>query len=261
MRPKMPELSHANEALEAFGKTQLAALHPQATARLYHYTTAESMAAILRSGRMRAHNIGTMNDFTEVRLAASVLGAHLDRGYAVEPEQRVCELFRATRRYLATIELSTVFALSFSGNGEEPGMWRLYADRGTGFSFGIPAFKLQQPWGGYLIKCNYSSIDLDGFCVRALATIRRVYLDDVAAGREGPYDEYAAMFFRHVVWFGPVFKHAVWSDEQEWRVVFVRPPEHHRQRPDGRTYIEIPAPEDGRFQFRCFLNRSPFASV
>ena len=71
-------------------------------------------------------------------------------------------------------------------------------------------------------------------------------MDDLAAGRGGTYDEYAALFFRHVVWFGPVFKYAVWSDEQEWRVVYTRPPEHHKERPGGRTYIEIPAPEDGR---------------
>jgi len=245
IRP-MSDLSVAEKELAAFGAAQIAALHPTVPPLLYHYTTADGMAGIVQSGRMWAHNLGNMNDFTEVRFGASVLRAHLDRGYALEPDPRACDLFRTIRRQLGTIELSTVFALSFSADGDERGMWRLYADRGTGFSFGIPAFKLAQPWGGYLIRCNYSGDDLDAFCVRALAKIREVFLADVSAGRTGTYDAYAALFFSHVVWFGPIFKHKVWSDEQEWRVVYIRPSQHHKQRSDGRPYIEIPVPEDGR---------------
>ena len=144
----MSDLSHADQALKVFATAQLAALHPQVAARIYHYTTAENMADIIRSGRMWAHNIGTMSDFIEVRFAASVLGAHLDRSYALEPHPRVGELFRTMRKQLAEIGLWTVFALSFSSNGDELGMWRLYADRGTGFSFGITAFKLEHLGAG-----------------------------------------------------------------------------------------------------------------
>ncbi len=242
----MANLSAAHKGLTAFCTAQLAALHPKVEPLLYHYTTADGLAGIVRSGQIWAHNLGNMGDFTEVRYGASVLRAHIDRSYALEPDQRVCDLLIALRRSLGTFDLASVFALSFTASSDEPGMWRLYADRGTGYSFCIPAFKLRQPWGGYLVGCNYSSEDLDAFCVRALATMRTLFLADVAAGIQAGCDEYAALFFSHIAWFGPIFKHKVWADEQEWRVVYIRPPQHQKPRADGRMYVEIPSPEDGQ---------------
>lgn len=243
----MSDLNAAEKAFETFGAEWIQKVVTNLSPLLYHYTTVAGMRGIIQSGRMRAHNIGNMNDYTEVRFGAAVMRAHIDRGYAVEPNPIVCDLFCALRRQLDVIPLASVFVLSFSPTADEVGMWRLYADRGTGFSLCIPAYKLQQPWGGYLIECNYSNDDLDAFCAAALFKPRQVYLEGADAGIMPDPDAYASLFFRNVVWFGPIFKHQVWSDESEWRVVYVRPPEHHKRREsDGRTYIEVPAVEDGR---------------
>jgi hypothetical protein len=199
------------------------------------------MQGIIRSGCMWAHSIEQQNDYTEVRYAASVMRAHIERAYAVEPDALACELFLALRRQMATIFLGNLFVLSYSGDGDELGMWRLYADRGTGFSFGFPLHAAKE-WPGTIIiaKCQYDFRKLDLFCSASLIKVRELYLAAVKSGCNSDVDGIAAMFFRHIAWFATIFKPHVWADEQEWRIVFHRGPEHHKKRDDERSYIDVP---------------------
>ncbi len=211
---------------------------------LYHYTSALGIRAIISSGVLRAFNLGQMNDFAEGRYAASVMRAHIDRGYAVEPNPNASALLLAMRQQLTGINLTNVFALSFMRDGDEMGMWRLYADRGKGFSFAIRIAEALS-WAtsghlGFLLKVSYDPKVLDEFCIRALTKIRVLYLADVAAALAPDPAHYANLFLENVAWFAPAFKPHVWHDEQEWRFIFVRAPTDHKKLPDGRTYIELP---------------------
>ena len=210
---------------------------------VYHYTSGPVMQSIVRSGVLRAFNLGQMNDFAEGRYAASVMRAHIDRGYAVEPNPDAAVLLQAMRQQLTSINLSNVFALSFTTDGDEMGMWHLYADRGKGFSFAIRIDNALS-WAssghlGLLLKVSYDPAVLDQFCVRTLTKIREMYLADVAAAVAPDPAQYANLFFENVAWFAPAFKPYVWHDEKEWRFIFVRPPADHKKLPDGRTYIEL----------------------
>jgi hypothetical protein len=217
---------------------------PQLPRNLYHYTPAAGMKAIIASGVLRAHNLGQMNDFAEARYAASVMRAHVDRGYAVEPNPHAIELLNAIRQQLSTVDLSNVFALSFTLDGDEPGMWRLYADLSRGFSFAVP-FHEAVRWAGLdhkgmMLKCSYDPDILTEFCARTLAKMREIYLDDVGAGLQPNPRSAAAVFLGNVSWFAPAFKPDVWHDEQEWRFVFSRPQIEHKALPGGRTCVELP---------------------
>src|SRR5689334_17921165 len=186
---------------------------------LYHYTSAAGMQAIIRSGVVRAFNLGQMNDFAEGRYAASVMRAHIDRGYAVEPNPDASALLQAMRNQLTGIDLSNTFAFSLTTDGDEMGMWRLYADRGKGFSFAIPTDKAVS-WAssehfGFLLKCTYDPKVLDEFCIRTLTRIREMYLADVAAALSPDPAQYANLFLENVAWFAPAFKPHVWHDERE----------------------------------------------
>ena len=211
---------------------------------LYHYCSGAGMQAIIRSGVLRAFNLGQMNDFAEGRYAASVMRAHIDRGYSIEPNPRALALLQAMRQQLTGINLTNVFALSFTTDGDEVGMWRLYADRGRGFSF---ATRIEDAlsWGssghlGFLLKVSYDPPMLDEFCIRTLTKIHELYLADVAATLAPDPARYANLFLENVAWFAPAFKPHVWHDEQEWRFIFVRPSADHKKLPDGRMYIELP---------------------
>ncbi len=212
--------------------------------RLYHYTTSEGMQAIVASGVLRAYNLGQMNDFAEGRYAASVMRAYVDRGYAVEPNSDAMELLNAIRQQFTTLTLSNVFALSFTPDSDESGMWRLYADRGRGFSFAIPIYEALSWAGdnhkGMMLKCSYDSKMLAAFCEQAVSKIREIYLSDVALGTNPDPIQYANMFLQNISWFAPAFKPEAWQDEKEWRFIFVRPQTEHKTLLNGRTYIELP---------------------
>lgn len=210
---------------------------------VYHYTSSQSMRAIISSGMLRAHNLAQMNDFAEGRYAASFMRAHIDRGSAIQPDQDAMALLGAMRQQLTRVDLANVFALSFTSDGDEPGMWRLYADRGRGFSFAIPT-RNALSWGGdghkgMFASCIYKSGRLTRFCADALAKIQEIYLRDAGNGLAVDPAEYAAMFLDNISWFAPVFKPDVWADEKEWRFIFARPQPEHKSS-DGRHYIELP---------------------
>ncbi len=210
---------------------------------VYHYTSRQAMRAIISSGMLRAYNLGEMNDFSEGRYAASFMRAHIDRGYAIESNQDTMALLGAMRQQLTRVDLSNVFALSLTSDGDEAGMWRLYADRGCGFSFAIPT-RNALSWAGdghkgMFASCIYDSRTLTRFCADALTKIREIYLSDAAKGLGVDPAEYAAMFLDNISWFAPIFKPDVWSDEREWRFIFSRQKSEHKSS-DGRYYIDLP---------------------
>jgi hypothetical protein len=217
---------------------------PERPQSLYHYTSAKGMQAIVSSGVLRAYNLGKMNDFAECRYAASVMRAHIDRCYAVEPNSVAMDLFGAMRQRLTDIDISTIFALSLTADGDEMGMWRLYADHGRGFSFEIPfAERLWQGQWGMPVKCIYDFNSLTSFCKQMLIKIREIYLSDVDAGVRPDPEGWANTFFRSIAWFAPAFKPEVWCDEQEWRLIFLKRSSFSilpNTTLDDRSYIELP---------------------
>jgi hypothetical protein len=209
---------------------------------LYHYTSAAGMLGILESGKLRAHNIDHLNDKAEIRYAVSVMRAHVERARAVEPIEAVAELLAQIAKQLDSIDTSHVFIASFSAENDDRSLWRLYSDREKGFSFCIPTYKIED-WGGFLMKCQYDPAVLDRFCTGALETVRTCFIDDLRQGQAPDLERYAAEFLYDISYFAPMFKPHVWSDEKEWRILFLRPPAERKKLPDGRSYIELP-PKD-----------------
>lgn len=211
---------------------------------LYHYTSTEGMLAIISSGVLRAHNLGQMNDVAEGCYAASVMRAHVDRSYAIEPNMHATALLGAIRQQQSAPDLTNVFALSFTTDGDELGMWRLYSDRGRGFSFAIP-IREALGWAGIdhsgmMLKCCYDPSMLTLCCVQTLAKIREIYLESIAGGYALGPETVSEIFLHNISYFAPAFKPSVWQDEKEWRFVFLRQPLEHKTLQDHRTFVELP---------------------
>jgi hypothetical protein len=239
----MADIAEADKKFSDFCGAQFRSLTPAPPPILYHYTTAAGMRGIIKSGSMRATHVEFLNDYTEIRYAASIFRAHLDRGYATEPSEEACRLFRAIRMQIGTMDTQNLFVLSFVGRADELPMWRLYADRGTGFSFAFP-FHEAASWGGFPMKCQYEPAALNLTCCVALSKIREIYLGDVASGSSPDTEEYARMFLRNIAWFAPMFKPQIWADEDEWRLVFMREKRHHKTDEHGRLYVDVPGLDD-----------------
>jgi len=211
---------------------------------LYHYKTSAGMQSIASSGVIRAHNLGKMSDFTDGRYAAAIMRTHIDRAYAVEGDGDALELLSAMRTQLSAVELDDVFVLSLSVDGDEMGMWRLYADRGRGFSFVMP-YEDARTWGlrhhvGTLLKCIYDCKTLALLCDESLKQLRELFLADVAVGL-APDPVYCAKWFLDLAaWLSSAFKPEVYRNEREWRFVFRCPAKYHKISADGRTFVELP---------------------
>jgi len=211
---------------------------------LYHYTSSAGMRSIVSSGFIRAYSLGKLSDFAEGRYAATIMRAHIDRAYAVESDGDAVGLFSAMRAHLAAVKFDDVFVLSLSVDGDEIGMWRLYADRGKGFSVGMPV-KDAFSWGvrhqsGTLLRCVYDYKVLTSLCEESLNHVRGLFLTDMAAGLKPDPAQCAYLFLDNVAWFGTAFKHEVYRDEREWRFVFRCPEKDHKISADERTFVELP---------------------
>ena len=195
---------------------------------LFHYTTTGAIRGILQSRTIRAGSLEKMNDTSEARFAASIFRAMIDRRYATESDPEVITFLQAIRSHLRQpLDLSFAFALSLSVDGDEAGMWGLYADRGQGFSFCIPTKDLI-PWAGFsqkgwLWKCRYGEEETSRYCEKVLTEGISIYRKHSRRASAFDVDAYAAMFVDKVSYLAPVFKPKIWHDEQEWRWIFVRP--------------------------------------
>ncbi len=216
-----------------------------ATAFLYHYTRPERALDILRSGHVRAYCIEEMNDPAEILYAVSIARAHIDRFYATETDEAVVPLFRALQQQTnGRFRSHTVFTVSFSTDGDEIGMWGLYADRRRGVSLCVRLTDANQ-WAlandGYLARVAYDPDAIDALVARALRRIRELFVRDFASGTDPDPAVYADLFLKHAIWFAPLLKPKVWSPEQEWRAIFVRTEQHHLV--DGtRHFVLLPEP-------------------
>lgn len=231
-----------DERIDAFCTEQLYALQPTKNwpPILYHYTSADAMLSILRSGKLRVSGIEQLNDKAELRYAVSIFRAHLDRFYAIEESPVGCELFHHIKRQLDVIDSAGIYVASFSADGDEFGMWRLYGDRGKGFSFAFPLHEVEH-WGGFPGKCHYDAPPADNFCRGALTMIRDSLLAEARASKSPDLESLAANFLWKISYFGLLFKPYAWADEQEWRLIFVNPKSEIMTRSDGSTFIEIPS--------------------
>jgi hypothetical protein len=207
---------------------------------LYHYTSATAVLNILKSGKIWVQNIEHLNDKSEIRFAASIMRANVDRAYALEPIDPVVELFQRIRTSLNSLDTSEVFIASFSADGDEMGMWRLYGDRGRGLSFAISTYLVEE-WGGLPIRCQYEESIAHKFCLGALKTVRDCYIDELKAGLKPDPQQFADLFLYRISYFAAVFKQSAWADEKEWRLLFLKPSSEHRTLPNGTKYIEIPS--------------------
>lgn len=229
------------ERIDLNNTNQLNSLQPANTwpPILYHYTSADALLSILESGKLRVSSIEQLNDKAELRYSVSIFRAHVDRLFAVEQTAEGSELFQHIKQQLDTLDITGIYVASFSADGDETGMWRLYGDRGKGFSFAFPLYKVEH-WGGFPGKCHYSPAKADEFCISALTTVRDALLLEVKAGLSPNFESLAASFLWRISYFGLLFKPHAWADEKEWRLIFMNPNTEIKTRMNGSKYIEIP---------------------
>lgn len=202
----------------------------------WHYTDANGLLGILKSGKLWASCISYLNDAAEVAFGLEILETLL-KEEGDSPRRPIWP----HKTHPLTRSAQDVYAISFSAEGDLLSQWRGYAGRAgyaMGFSTEFMYLAYAHTVGGaypepYAIRYgedarHHLRNDLQG---RLDVRDRRLEDDDAWA------------LLRNL----PRYKHGSFSEEQEWRIAVLEPtPEsvEFRER-NGRLlpYVEVPLPQ------------------
>jgi len=132
----------ATKILQAFINTVEAKKPPPL---LYHYTNDSGLEGIIESGQLWFSDIFALNDPSELRHGLSIgIDILKSRATAARPEIAMCASMFERFDLDAGIEAAGHFFICcFSGDGDELGQWRAYADNGQGFALGFDTNSLE----------------------------------------------------------------------------------------------------------------------
>ncbi|GAB2314435.1 DUF2971 domain-containing protein [Stenotrophomonas geniculata] len=118
----------------------IAAYVPTEEALLYHYCSAETLLAVLKSSSLRLGDVSEMNDSMERHWGHEALAQELERQRKEAPEEFMDFMDAAVLR---SMNSSICLASCFSTQSDVLSQWRAYAENGAGFAIGLDPFVLQ----------------------------------------------------------------------------------------------------------------------
>jgi Protein of unknown function (DUF2971) len=112
---------------------------------LYHYTNDAGLAGIIESGQLRFSDIFALNDPSELRHGLSVaIDILKSRATAARPEiGTFASMFERFDLDAGIEAAGHFFICCFSGDGDDLGQWRAYADNGQGFALAFNTVALE----------------------------------------------------------------------------------------------------------------------
>ena len=118
-----------------------------------------------------------------------------------------------------------IFVACFSGETDTLTHWIEYGQHGVGYAIGFDTGRLVSATtaNALLTRCIYKDETKIRLLLHTLRVAETAFTDVIAKNGGTPIAELAAHFIpillTAIVWFGPVFKHAIFEPEQEWRLI------------------------------------------
>jgi hypothetical protein len=209
---------------------------------MYHYTRTDVFEEILKTRRMWAMDLRTMNDRRELLHGKTLIDKRMVKAARRFRHTPAEQWLQAIRRLFGDliVRRSSAFAISLSEHPDMANQWRDYAAQGTGFVLGwsIDSSYPGTPLKTWVTYDRSKQINLiDGLIEFHASALRELGASAwMTAG-------YSLFRFLNPVWL--TFKEPKWSDEAEFRYVYNVFDEHLpdwcviRTRPEtGRRYIE-----------------------
>jgi hypothetical protein len=199
---------------------------------LHHYTSAEGLLGIVRSGQIWATNLLYLNDSSELSDALKILASEIE-AIPLKLGDFAGTFSKSISFYSKDVALDH-FVTSFCQDGDLLGQWRGYGAQGAGYSIGfvtpalLSAAKRRENndrGACTLRKVKYTLKQKMQMIQRRISTLNEI-LEPVADELEPALDEE----FRRLIllWhqiaasFRPtlaLMKHASFEEENEWRLV------------------------------------------
>lgn len=195
---------------------------------LYHYTSAEGLLGILRSGTVHAADCRSLSDPSEGEyvweLFDDVLRARLRKPYN-ENETRflshLTELHSYGQPTRQAVRDTRLFVSSFSTKPDDIGQWRMYAADGMGFSIGVQCRFVALPPSVSWARVIYDRDEQTKVVSQVMNGMFHT-LNDLAPGSaefERLLPAGVEAVNRMLERVRPYFKHETYVLEEEWRLV------------------------------------------
>jgi Protein of unknown function (DUF2971) len=199
---------------------------------LYHYTDVAGLIGICSSGSLWATNLRFMNDAKELahswKLMLKVLAEAKNKAGFPAQLELIDEIERTAMA--GWVGYPDFYATSFTANGDLLSQWRGYGSSGGGYAIGFDAARLISPPSPYpqpdrfLNRVIYEE-ETQLRVLRATAEKMLELFAKVDPSSPEMTGARARLFaaLGEVVGFVFSFKDPAWSEEQEWRSVYVLP--------------------------------------
>jgi hypothetical protein len=193
--------------------------------KLYHYTSVEGVAGILRTKAVRATVVHYLNDAQEFRHAFGVARGVMADKLTISSNNDLASLFAHLSNSLERIEHIRIAVFSLTEEGDLLSQWRGYCEPGGGYSLGFsPAFlrPFLNDHGFFLAPCIYDDTGHRALVEEVVDNVSlafRQVRQDSGAPFEELKDKMLPGFFALFSRIAPMIKHRSFAEEREWRIV------------------------------------------
>jgi hypothetical protein len=199
--------------------------------KLFHYTNADGLLGILRSRVFWGTDITHLNDSSELEYGIELVRRQLDEAARRRAQGKVAALLDAVRENFHSFGWLTAFVSCFCQEGDLLSQWRGYGGSGGGYTIGIRSCSKQdtaipEPKIS-LRQVIYNPTEQLQLINGSIAKLEE-FADYVYADNSLDWNEVAnklTSFFRQEVgdylW---CFKNDAFSEEQEWRFMYLTGP-------------------------------------
>ncbi len=188
------------------------------TSLLFHYTNADALIKIVRSGKLWATNFRFLNDLSEVRYGLDLANELLDseiEGCNDEFRDRV----RKSMNDSFSNGAVTPYVVSFCDRGDLLSQWRIYASQGAGISLALDRTKMSSVFDeARPMPITYNpevQRQIVSESAREYGALLPSWPNHEEAIRMNLVSLLATEF--------AAFKHPAFSEEQEWRLMKLQP--------------------------------------
>lgn len=196
---------------------------------LFHYTTPEGLIGIVQTTKLWATNIRYLNDFSEVRYTCDLLREMINRIIKAKNSQLIKAFLEQFQKELSFHEMIfDAYVFCLSENGDQLSQWREYANRGIGYAIGFKGAALKRGFGHRvgmrLLRIIYERHKQMQLVERVIIETCN-FLEDIETRYKDRSQENILdccdLLIAALIPYTVQFKHHVFSEEREWRIVYI----------------------------------------
>lgn len=194
---------------------------------IWHYTTAEALIEILKSGQLWLTQISCLNDSLEKKYFVETLRKYAEQSTSIT-DPGLIEVYNQIRANLASPDFTAdgTFVGCFSRREDDLGQWRGYGSGECGYSIGFNAPKLRIAMrhrnNAFLIEMKYQEKEHQDLSKRIFDEGEAIYLRGRDPARSNISEEAAAFLDATtdpIDFIASMVKHPKFKAEDEWRIV------------------------------------------